>query len=108
MWMCYAEQSWTKAVDKFSAAERLIDEFTALEFDASHEAVYGKAGYSAEYCEALENKYKRGLEICREFIEGKSCGSCFVRKLVAADLKEYITCYSRFFPEGISDDKSEK
>lgn len=98
MWMCYAEQSWTKAVDKLSVAERLKDEFLALEFDAQHEMVYRYNVFDIEYLENLVKKYLHGIEICEEFING-GCGSCFVRKLIEAGLKEFITGYLKFFPE---------
>ncbi|KAF5283830.1 hypothetical protein FQA39_LY04650 [Lamprigera yunnana] len=33
MWMLYAEQSWTKAIDLKSAVERLYEKLSALEFE---------------------------------------------------------------------------
>ncbi|KAF5301362.1 hypothetical protein FQA39_LY10760 [Lamprigera yunnana] len=41
MWMLYAEQHWTKAIDLKSAVERLYEKLGALKFDADHEAIYG-------------------------------------------------------------------
>ncbi|KAF5302608.1 hypothetical protein FQA39_LY10226 [Lamprigera yunnana] len=40
MWMLYAEQFWTKAIDLESAVERLYEKRRALEFDADHKAIY--------------------------------------------------------------------
>ncbi|KAF5300812.1 hypothetical protein FQA39_LY19120 [Lamprigera yunnana] len=40
MWMMYAEQHWTKAIDLKLAVERLYKNLGALEFDADHEAIY--------------------------------------------------------------------
>ncbi|KAF5284309.1 hypothetical protein FQA39_LY04602 [Lamprigera yunnana] len=40
MWMMYAEQHWTKAIDLKLAVERLYENLGALEFDADHEAIY--------------------------------------------------------------------
>ncbi|KAF5278709.1 hypothetical protein FQA39_LY18364 [Lamprigera yunnana] len=45
MWMIYAQQLWTKALDLKSAVERLYEELSALEFDADHEAIYGMKRY---------------------------------------------------------------
>ncbi|KAF5295136.1 hypothetical protein FQA39_LY13287 [Lamprigera yunnana] len=45
MWMLYAEQHWTKAVDLKSAVERLHQKLGALEFDANHEAIYEMERY---------------------------------------------------------------
>ncbi|KAF5302123.1 hypothetical protein FQA39_LY10458 [Lamprigera yunnana] len=42
MWMLYAEQHWTKAIDLKSAVERLYEKLSALTFDPDHEAIYGK------------------------------------------------------------------
>ncbi|KAK4872010.1 hypothetical protein RN001_016134 [Aquatica leii] len=58
MWMAYAEQTWTKAVDFQTAVQRLVQEFSALEFDAEHEAVYGFT--SPELCATLAEKYQNG------------------------------------------------
>ncbi|KAF5301053.1 hypothetical protein FQA39_LY10872 [Lamprigera yunnana] len=40
MWMLYAQEHWTKALDLKSAVERLYEELGALEFDDDHEAIY--------------------------------------------------------------------
>ncbi|KAF5298085.1 hypothetical protein FQA39_LY11853 [Lamprigera yunnana] len=45
MWMLYAEQNLTKAIDLKSAVERLYEKLGALEFDANHEAIYGMERY---------------------------------------------------------------
>ncbi|KAF5297010.1 hypothetical protein FQA39_LY12224 [Lamprigera yunnana] len=60
MWMLYAEQHWTKAIDLKSAVECLYEKLGALGFDADHEAIYGmKKYYPVEQCEKLRDKYKR-------------------------------------------------
>ncbi|KAF5273671.1 hypothetical protein FQA39_LY07361 [Lamprigera yunnana] len=61
MWMLYAEQYWTKAIDLKSAVERLFENLGALEFDADHEAIYGmERYYTTQQCEQLRDKYKIG------------------------------------------------
>ncbi|KAF5283584.1 hypothetical protein FQA39_LY17286 [Lamprigera yunnana] len=45
IWMLYAEQHWTKAIDLKSVVERLYEQISALEFDANHEAIYGLERY---------------------------------------------------------------
>ncbi|KAF5301220.1 hypothetical protein FQA39_LY10806 [Lamprigera yunnana] len=45
MWMLYAEQHWTKAIDLKSAVERLCEKLGTLEFDADNEAIYGTERY---------------------------------------------------------------
>ncbi|KAF5289504.1 hypothetical protein FQA39_LY15059 [Lamprigera yunnana] len=54
MWMLYAEQHWTKAIDLKSAVERLYEKLGALEIDADHEAIYGmERYYTVQQCEEL-------------------------------------------------------
>ncbi|KAF5302326.1 hypothetical protein FQA39_LY10365 [Lamprigera yunnana] len=54
MWMLYAEQHWTKAIDLKSAVERLYEKLGGLEFDAVHEAIYGmERYYTVQQCEEL-------------------------------------------------------
>ncbi|KAF5280844.1 hypothetical protein FQA39_LY17948 [Lamprigera yunnana] len=66
MWMLYAEQHWTKAIDLKSAVERLYEKLCALELDADHEEIYGmEKYYTLEQCEQLRDKYK----IRRKFIK---------------------------------------
>ncbi|KAF5302141.1 hypothetical protein FQA39_LY10476 [Lamprigera yunnana] len=61
MWMLYAQEHWTKAIDLKSAIERLYEELRALEFDADHKAIYGmERYYMVQQCEELRDKYKIG------------------------------------------------
>jgi hypothetical protein len=99
MWMCYAEESWTRAMDKYTAAERLVQQFTALQDDAEHEVVYGNGTFTPEYCQVIVKKYQKGSELCQAFIDGKTCGFCLIRNLVDVGLKDFIAELSEFFPE---------
>ncbi|KAF5285267.1 hypothetical protein FQA39_LY16728 [Lamprigera yunnana] len=68
MWMFYAEQHWTKAIDLKSAVERLYENLGALKFDANHETIYGmERYYTVQQCEQLQDKYKIGRKVCRKF-----------------------------------------
>ncbi|KAF5301646.1 hypothetical protein FQA39_LY10693 [Lamprigera yunnana] len=59
MWMLYAEQHWTKAINLKSAVERLYENLGALEFDADNEALYGmEKYYTVEQCEKLRDNTK--------------------------------------------------
>ncbi|KAF5304276.1 hypothetical protein FQA39_LY09803 [Lamprigera yunnana] len=70
MWMAYAEQGWTNAVDLRTAVERLHDQFSALKFDAEHKAVYGlEKGYSVIECSELQVKYETGVKLCDQFLQ---------------------------------------
>ncbi|KAF5292830.1 hypothetical protein FQA39_LY13875 [Lamprigera yunnana] len=69
MWMLYAEQHWTKAIDLKLAVERLYENLGTLEFDADHEAIYGmEKYYTVEQCEQLQDKYKIGRKWLRRLI----------------------------------------
>ncbi|KAF5280259.1 hypothetical protein FQA39_LY18082 [Lamprigera yunnana] len=64
MWMLYAEQHWTKAIDLKSAVERLYEKLGALEFDADHEEIYGmERYYTVQQREELRDKYKIGRKM---------------------------------------------
>ncbi|KAF5289512.1 hypothetical protein FQA39_LY15067 [Lamprigera yunnana] len=68
--MAYAEIRWTKAVDLRTAVERLHDQFSALEFYAEHEAVYGlEKCYSDIECSELQVKYEMGVKLCDKFLQ---------------------------------------
>ncbi|KAF5301050.1 hypothetical protein FQA39_LY10869 [Lamprigera yunnana] len=57
IWMLYAEQHWTKAIDLKSAVERLYEKLGTLEFDADYEAIYGmEKYYTVELCENLREE----------------------------------------------------
>ncbi|KAF5275950.1 hypothetical protein FQA39_LY00746 [Lamprigera yunnana] len=61
MWMLYAQEHWTMALDLKSAVERLYEELGALKFDADHEAIYGmETYYTVQQFEELRDKYKIG------------------------------------------------
>ncbi|KAF5276560.1 hypothetical protein FQA39_LY18581 [Lamprigera yunnana] len=82
MWMLFAEQYWTKAIDLKSAVERLYEKLGALEFDADHEAIYGmERCYTVQQCEELRDKYAFGRRVCRKFLKGKTCSQCLVKRM---------------------------
>ncbi|KAF5284790.1 hypothetical protein FQA39_LY04515 [Lamprigera yunnana] len=67
MWMLYAEQHWTKAIDLKSAVKRLYEKLGALEFDGDHEAIYGmERYYTVQQCEQLRDKYKIKRNIIKQ------------------------------------------
>ncbi|KAF5285265.1 hypothetical protein FQA39_LY16726 [Lamprigera yunnana] len=51
MWMLYAEQYWSKAIDLKSAVKLLYDKLGALEFDADHGM---ERYYTVQHCESSE------------------------------------------------------
>ncbi|KAF5302128.1 hypothetical protein FQA39_LY10463 [Lamprigera yunnana] len=82
---------WTKAVVLRSAVGRLHEELSALEFDASPEAVYRlKKYYTVRECEQLQNKYKMGQKICTKFLQEIYCVSCLIAHLKKAGLEQFL------------------
>ncbi|KAF5281776.1 hypothetical protein FQA39_LY17695 [Lamprigera yunnana] len=62
MWMLYAEQHCTKAIDLKSAVERLFEKLGAMEFDADHEAIYGmEKYYTVKQCSEINTKLEGKL-----------------------------------------------
>ncbi|KAF5286644.1 hypothetical protein FQA39_LY16218 [Lamprigera yunnana] len=89
MWMTYAEPYWTKAFDLRSAVKTLDGEFSAFEFDANHEAVYGlEKYYTVRKCEQLQDKYEKGRKIYTKFLQGLYSDSCLIVHLKNAGLEQ--------------------
>ncbi|KAF5270983.1 hypothetical protein FQA39_LY18856 [Lamprigera yunnana] len=105
MWMLYAEQHWTKAIDLKSAVECLYEKLGALGFDADHEAIYGmKKYYTVEQCEKLRDKYKR--KVCRQFLKGKTCSRCLVKCISDIELQQFLNTISKYIKDCSNSDTS--
>ncbi|KAF5298120.1 hypothetical protein FQA39_LY02544 [Lamprigera yunnana] len=90
MWMLYAEQHWTNAIDLKSAVERLYEKLGVLEFDADHEAIYGmERYYTVQQYEKLRDKYKIGRKVCRKLLKGKTCSQCLVKRMSEIGLRHF-------------------
>ncbi|KAF5284537.1 hypothetical protein FQA39_LY17010 [Lamprigera yunnana] len=71
--------------------ERLYEELGALEFDADHEAIYGmERYYTVQQCEELRDKYKIGRKVCTEFLQGKTCSQCLVKRISEIGLRHFL------------------
>ncbi|KAF5283011.1 hypothetical protein FQA39_LY04882 [Lamprigera yunnana] len=95
MWIAYAEQGRTKAVDLKTVAERLHDQFNALEFYAEYEAVYGlEKGYSVIECTELQVKYEKAVKLCDQFVQvttGTDCSTTVLRSESSQREQFYFT-----------------
>ncbi|KAF5300960.1 hypothetical protein FQA39_LY10930 [Lamprigera yunnana] len=100
MWMLYAEQNWTKAIDLKSAVARLYEKLGALEFDEDHEAIYGiEKYYTIEQCEKLRDKYKIGRKVCRQFLKGKAYFQCLVKRISDIGLQHFLDTISKYIKD---------
>ncbi|KAF5280024.1 hypothetical protein FQA39_LY05405 [Lamprigera yunnana] len=104
MWMLYAQEHCTKALDLKSAVERLYEELGALEFDANHEAIFGMERYytvqkfeinirleeSSNFCRELSDRFSKGIEICNKYANGNICLKCLQILLFSNNLGEYF------------------
>ncbi|KAF5296816.1 hypothetical protein FQA39_LY12334 [Lamprigera yunnana] len=107
MWMLYAEQHWTKAIDLKSAVERLYEKLGALEFDADHEAINGmEKYYTVEQCEQLRNKYKIERKVCRKFLKRKTCSQCLVKRMSEIGLRHFLATINKHIKDCSDSDKS--
>ncbi|KAF5285882.1 hypothetical protein FQA39_LY04343 [Lamprigera yunnana] len=108
MWMLYAEQHWTKAIDLKLAVERLYEKLGVLEFDADHEAIYGmEKYYKVEQCEKLRDKYKIGRKLCRQFLEGKYCSQCLKDRLSKIGLQHFLGRINKYISNSDTSDEGE-
>ncbi|KAF5277288.1 hypothetical protein FQA39_LY18500 [Lamprigera yunnana] len=100
MWMLYALEHSTKAIDLKSAVERLYEELGALEFDADHEAIYGiERYYTVQQCEELRDKYKIGRKVCRKFLQGKTCSQCLVKRISEIGLRHFLDTVNKYIKD---------
>ncbi|KAF5292925.1 hypothetical protein FQA39_LY13805 [Lamprigera yunnana] len=100
MWMLYAEEDWTKAIDLKSVVERLYEELGALELDADHEAIYGmERYYTVQQCEVLRDKYKIGRKVCRKFLKGKTCSQCLGKRISEIGLRQYLDTINKYIKD---------
>ncbi|KAF5296252.1 hypothetical protein FQA39_LY12589 [Lamprigera yunnana] len=107
IWMLYAEQHWTKAIDLKSAVERLYEKLGALEFDADHEVIYGmEKYYTVKQCEKLRDKYKIGRKVCRQFLKGNTCSQCLVKRISDIALQHFFDTISKYIKDCSDSDTS--
>ncbi|KAF5302985.1 hypothetical protein FQA39_LY10163 [Lamprigera yunnana] len=100
MWMLYAEQHWKKAIDLKLAVERLYETLGALEFDTDHKTIYGmEKYYTVEQCEKLRDKYKIGRKVCRQFLKGKTCSQCLVKRISDIGLQHFLDTISEYIKD---------
>ncbi|KAF5269130.1 hypothetical protein FQA39_LY08800 [Lamprigera yunnana] len=97
MWMLYALEHSTKAIDLKSAVERLYKKLGVLEFDANHAAIYGmERYYTVQQCEELRDKYKIRRKVCRKFLKGKTCSQFLVKRISEIGLRHFLDTLNKY------------
>lgn len=100
MWMAYQQESEIK--DERSAVEYLRQQFSNLQFDAEHEAVYGMGRfYTEEECSKIAKTYDLGMQACDDYLEGQLCIYCFVQRLQAFQLECFLRDIVDYLPENL-------
>ncbi|KAF5301638.1 hypothetical protein FQA39_LY10685 [Lamprigera yunnana] len=107
VWMVYAEQHWTKAIDLKLAVERLYEKLGDLEFDEDHEAIYGmEKYYTIGQCEKLRDEYKIRRKVCRQFLKRETCSQCFVKRVNDIALQHFLDTISKYIKDCSDSDTS--
>ncbi|KAF5282849.1 hypothetical protein FQA39_LY17470 [Lamprigera yunnana] len=107
MWMLYAEQHWTKAIDLKSAVERLYEKLGALEFDADHETIYGmERYYTFQQYKNHGDKYKTGRNVCRKFLKRKMRPQCLVKRMSEIGLRHFLDTINKYIKDCSDSDTS--
>ncbi|KAF5294598.1 hypothetical protein FQA39_LY13357 [Lamprigera yunnana] len=89
------------------AVKCLYKKLTALEFDADHEAIHGMGKYyTVRQCEKLRDKYKIGRKVCRQFLKGKTCSQCLVKRISAIGLQHFLDTINKYIKDCIDSDTS--
>ncbi|KAF5286645.1 hypothetical protein FQA39_LY16219 [Lamprigera yunnana] len=108
MWMLYAEQQWTKAIDLKSAVERLYENLGALEFHADNKSIYGmEIYYTVEQCEQLRDKYKIGRKLCGQFLKGKYCSQYLKDRLSKIGIQHFLGTINKSISNSDTSDEEE-
>ena len=91
MWMCYAMDSWTKAVDLNSSIKRLLNNFDTLLEDL---VIRGNRWFTNDELrerEEYQTLYSRGVKICEEYLSKKISIEEFWIKMKEADLELFLS-----------------
>lgn len=96
MWIAYAEQSWPKAVDIYSAVLRLTCKFRDLTQYAENER---NRNFIDDEALEEEERYCKGERVCQEFLSKRICVECLENQLVTLGLKEFVNEFKRFVPK---------
>ncbi|KAF5304284.1 hypothetical protein FQA39_LY19010 [Lamprigera yunnana] len=95
IWMLYAEQHWTKAINLKLAVVLLYEKLGALEFDADHKAIYGmEKYYTVQQCENLWDQYKIGRK-------------CRVKHMSEIGLQHFLDTINKYISNSYTSDKEE-
>ena len=91
MWMCYSAERWPQAINVQTAIKRLIAIFDDLELEAMLEQNKLGSINTQEELKILEEKYEKGAELCREYLNEKmSCIGCLVFQLTQCGLEGFL------------------
>lgn len=94
MWMHYAGENWTKAIDLHTAIERMGEELSCLSFDRLH-----AMNYDMNYCffeeKVIElqkdcDKFENGSELCSKYRAGDINLEQFCEEIVKLELKSFL------------------
>lgn len=103
MWMFYAEQSWSKAVDLKSSVERLYSELCALKFEADHETVYNFRVFTdseeVRHLRQLAENYSEASEVCSLYLDNEISLECVYYEFSKLDLLHMLHSLKHFTPE---------
>ncbi|KAF5299538.1 hypothetical protein FQA39_LY11540 [Lamprigera yunnana] len=92
-----------QAINLKSAIERLYEKLGGLEFDADDEAIYSmEKYYTVEQCEKLRDKRK----VCRQFLKGKTCSQCLVKRISDIGLQHFLDTISKYIKDFSDSDTS--
>ncbi|KAF5297269.1 hypothetical protein FQA39_LY12108 [Lamprigera yunnana] len=93
IWMLYAEQHWTKAINLKLAVVRLYEKFGALKFDSDHKAIYGmEKYYTVQQCENLWDQYKIGRK-------------CLVKRMSKIRLQHFLDTINKYISNSYTSDE---
>jgi hypothetical protein len=99
MWMLYSQENYPVASDLHSAVTRLCCELEDLEFDALHAQNYDLAYIDdPSYPQQLEEKYRRGRELCRKYLDDKISIIDLYAEFREIDLNYILSDVKRFLP----------
>lgn len=100
--MCYAAESWPKAVDLESAVRRISSQLCDFQHDAILQQNRGYQCWNYQNLKDDEEQYGRGIILCDMYLSGKIDLKLFCDLLLCIKLKSFLWSLKHFLPNEIT------
>lgn len=100
MWMAYVES--VEVFDLYSGVRSLRAQFSNLQFDAYHEAIYGMSRFMPmDECNDLGDRYRNAKDSCDDYLDGKISLYKLANNLQVQDLVSFLNQIRQYLPRDL-------